>query len=192
MHDNEDRHYIERVLDGEPDAYAFLVEKYKTMAYNISLKIVKRQEDAEEITQDSFFRAYKSLRSFKGDAKFSTWLYRIVYNASVSHTRKKKREMPVDEQSRDFLKHPDMVEDGEGETDESLSAALKKAVDSLPSPEQTMINLYYYENSNIEDIARIMSLSASNVKVKLFRIRKKLYDHIKSINQNSESASIKI
>ncbi|MFP4365639.1 MAG: RNA polymerase sigma factor [Bacteroidales bacterium] len=192
MHDNEDRHFIERVLDGEPDAYAFLVEKYKTMAYNISLKIVKRQEDAEEITQDSFFRAYKSLRSFKGDAKFSTWLYRIVYNASVSHTRKKKREMPVDEQSRDFLKHPDMVEDGEGETDESLSAALKKAVDSLPSPEQTMINLYYYENSNIEDIARIMSLSASNVKVKLFRIRKKLYDHIKSINQNSESASIKI
>lgn len=192
MQNNEDRHYIERVLDGEPDAYAFLVEKYKTMAYNISLKIVKRQEDAEEITQDSFFRAYKSLRSFKGDAKFSTWLYRIVYNASVSHTRKKKREMPVDEQSRDFLKHPDMVEEGEGETDESLSAALKKAVDSLPSTEQTMINLYYYENSNIEDIARIMSLSASNVKVKLFRIRKKLYDHIKSITQNSESASIKI
>lgn len=192
MQNTDDRHYIERVLDGEPDAYAFLVEKYKTMAYNISLKIVKQQEDAEEITQDSFVRAYKSLRSFKGDAKFSTWLYRIVYNASVSHTRKTKREMPVDEQSREFLKHPDMVEGGETETDESLSAALKKAVDSLPSPEQTMINLYYYENSNVEDIARIMSLSASNVKVKLFRIRKKLYDHIKSITQNNESASIKI
>lgn len=192
MQNNDDRYYIERVLNGEPDAYAFLVEKYKTMAYNISLKIVRRQEDAEEITQDSFVRAYKSLRSFKGDAKFSTWLYRIVYNTSVSHTRKKKREMPVGEETSKFLKHPDMAEEGEAQTDESLSAALKKAVESLPSPEQTMINLYYYENSKVEDIARIMSLSASNVKVKLFRIRKKLYDHIKSITRNSESAPIKI
>ncbi len=182
MQNKDDGFYIEKVLNGEAAAYAILVEKHKTLVYNIALKIVKKPEDAEEITQDAFVKAYRSLRSFKGDSRFSTWLYRIVYNTSITFIRKKQREVPVDNESSEImLKNPDLIDDDGSTNSEFLTTALKMAVDALPPSEQTIITLYYYDNSSVEDIAKIMSLSVSNVKVKLFRTRKKLYDQIRLI-----------
>ncbi len=183
MQEKNDSYYIGKVLEGESGAYAVLVDRYKTLAYNISLGIVKRPEDAEEITQDSFLKAYRSLRSFKGDSKFSTWLYRIVYNSSISHLRKKQKEVPADPGSPEMLRYAGQP-DEEGSQNEDLAAALKKAVDLLPAAEKTMINLYYYDNSSVEDIARITAFSVSNVKVRLFRARKKLHDHIRTLMNN--------
>lgn len=188
MQNKNDGYYIGKVMEGETAAFAILVERYKTLAYNISLRIVKRPEDAEEITQDAFVKAYGSLHSFKGDSRFSTWLYRIVYNSSITHLRKKRREVPVDSESREMHVNTDLLDDDGSQNDEFLAAALKLAVDSLPETEQTMITLYYYDNSSVEDIAKIMSLSVSNVKVKLFRTRKKLHDHIRLIMNNEVSA----
>jgi RNA polymerase sigma factor (sigma-70 family) len=182
MQKESDRYYIAKVLAGETAAFTGLVDRYKTLAYNISLRIVKQPEDAQEITQDSFIKAYRSLRSFKGDSKFSTWLYRIVYNSSITHIRKKQREAPVD--SREMMNHSGLIDDDGSQNDEFLASALKKAVDSLPADEKTMITLYYYENSRIEDIARVMALSVSNVKVRLFRTRKKLHDQILFFKNN--------
>jgi RNA polymerase sigma factor (sigma-70 family) len=176
MENKDDWYYIRKVLDGDPDAFAPLVDKYKTMAYNISLKLVRHPEDAEEITQDSFIKAYRSLRGFKGDARFSTWLYRIVHNSSISHLRKKQRTVKPDIEDRALVNLPDT--DHESQNDEFMAAALKKAVDDLPEMERTMIMLYYYEESSIDDIASVTGLSVSNVKVKLFRARKKLHDQI--------------
>jgi RNA polymerase sigma factor (sigma-70 family) len=184
MAEKNDSYYIEKVLGGDTGAFAVLVDRYKTLAYNISLGIVKLPEDAEEITQDSFLKAYRSLRSFKGDSKFSTWLYRIVYNSSITHLRKRQREVPVDAESHKMLKHAGQPDDEGSHQDEMLASALKKAIDQLPATEKTMINLYYFDNSSMEDIARITNLSLSNVKVKLFRARKKLHDLIRSIMNN--------
>jgi RNA polymerase sigma factor (sigma-70 family) len=178
----DDWYYINKVLSGEPDAFAPLVEKYKTMAYNIALKIVRLPEDAEEITQDSFVKAYRALKGFKGDARFSTWLYRIVYNSSVSHTRGKRHMVFSENGEREMLRIPE-TDDGSYD-DEFKSAALKKAVDSLPVAEQTMITLYYYEESSIDDIAEIMDISVANVKVRLFRARKKLNDIMQDYIRN--------
>lgn len=183
MEERDDSYYISRVLDGQPDAFAPLVDRYKTMAYNISLGIVKRPEDAEEITQDSFVKAYRSLRGFKGDARFSTWLFRIVYNTSVSHLRKKKREI-VSDLSDNQLIHEGINEEGGSGNEELMAAALKNALELLPGEERTMISLYYYQDSSVVEIAEIMDMSVSNIKVRLFRTRKKLYEHIKGVMKN--------
>jgi RNA polymerase sigma factor (sigma-70 family) len=185
MQNNNDGYYIGKVLAGETAAYSFLVDKYKTMAYNISLRILKRPEDAEEVTQDSFVKAYRALRNFKGKAGFSTWLYRIVYNTSISRLRNKQREMAVE--NTEIRNDTVLIDDDSSQIDESLTASLKKAVDMLPESEQAMITLYYYDNRSIEDIAKVLSLSPSNVKVRLHRTRKKLYDKVKHSMDNEFS-----
>jgi RNA polymerase sigma factor (sigma-70 family) len=179
MENKDDWYFIKKVLDGDPNAFAPLVEKYKTMAYNISLKLVRHPEDAEEITQDSFIKAYRSLRGFKGDARFSTWLYRIVYNTSVSHLRKKQRTVKPENGDRELINLPDTGH--ESQNAEFIVSALKKAVDDLPELERTMIILYYYEESGIDDIASVTGLTVSNVKVRLFRARKKLHDQMQQL-----------
>ena len=188
MQNKDDWYFIEKVLNGEPASYAPLVERYKEMAYNISLRIVRRPEDAEEITQDAFVKAYRSLKGFKGDAKFSTWLYRIVYNSSVSYIRRKQRVNLADSESMDRLRIADPAEESDHQNDELMVTALKRATDSLPAEEQTMITLYYYDDNSIDEIAGIMNLSVSNVKVKLFRTRKKLHDLMRKMGKGEVQA----
>ncbi len=190
MSNKDDGYYIGEVLNGNTSAFAILVDRHKDMAYNLSYKIVHNSEDAEEITQDAFVKAYRSLARFKGDARFSTWLYRIVYNSSISHIRKKQREIPVDNKSVDMLKYSGLTDEQDPKDDELLAVALRMAVDSLPVQEKTMITLYYYQNTSIEEIAQIMSLSGSNVKVRLFRTRKKLYEHIRSRMKSEVSTNL--
>jgi RNA polymerase sigma factor (sigma-70 family) len=182
MINKDDRYYIERVLSGETDAFSVLVDKYKTLAYNISLRIVKRPEDAEEVTQDAFVKAYRSLGGFKGDSRFSTWLYRIVYNSSITLMRKRQHEIQADREM-EWNKISSIADDDGSNQDELIAGALKKSLASLPADEQLIITLYYYDNSSIEDIAKIMAISVSNVKIRLFRTRKKLYESIR-LNMN--------
>ena len=89
MNYREDNFYINKVLKGNLASYAILVEKHKSMAYTLALRISKNHEDAEEVAQDSFLKAYNSLNSFKQESKFSTWLYKIIYNTALSRFRKK-------------------------------------------------------------------------------------------------------
>ncbi|MEP7169111.1 MAG: sigma-70 family RNA polymerase sigma factor, partial [Bacteroidota bacterium] len=84
MRYEDDNFYIDKILKGDDASFESLVNKHKTMAYNIAFRILKSREDAEEIAQDSFLKAYHSLKEFKRESKFSTWLYRIIYNNSIS------------------------------------------------------------------------------------------------------------
>jgi len=93
MEHKEDGQYIKRVLNGETNAYAFLVNKYKPMVFSLALRMLKNREDAEEVAQDAFVKAYQSLSQFRGGARFSTWLYRIVYNTAVSRFRRSSYEV---------------------------------------------------------------------------------------------------
>ena len=170
-----DSFYISKVLEGDVMAYSFLVDKYKDMAFTIALRIVGNREDAEEIAQDAFLKAYQSLNKFKGSAKFSTWLYKIVFNGAISKTRKKK-VVNVD------LGHEIIQNYTDDELFESLKnidqneqqVIVKKTIDKLDPIESALINLYYFENLPTEEIATILNLSISNVKVKLHRTRAKM------------------
>ncbi|KAF0235616.1 MAG: RNA polymerase sigma-70 factor ECF, partial [Prolixibacteraceae bacterium] len=90
MEQKDDIWYIERVLKGDTQYFSYFVDKYKDIVFSIALKVLRNREDAEEMAQESFIKAFKSLYTFKGNAKFSTWLYRITYNNCISEVRKRK------------------------------------------------------------------------------------------------------
>jgi len=185
----EDNHYIDRVLSGDVAAYAMLVSKHKNLVFSIALKIVNNREDAEEVAQDCFLKAFQALGTFEKKSKFSTWLYRIVYNASISKTRKKKLELvPMDNYVIDNYTE-DTAASGIGEiSPEQQKAMIERAMERLTDDENLLITLFYKGENSIEDISNITGLSMSNVKVRLHRIRKKLHDELavmmeRAINQ---------
>jgi len=179
--DQQDNIHIRKVLAGERNEFAYLVDKYKTMVYSLALRLVKDREEAEEISQDAFVKAYQSLASFKGKAKFSSWLYRIVYNTAIS----KLRQQPAGRVSLDESNIPDNLYTESKQNYETLSAGerkkyLEKALDSLDRDEKMFIILYYYEERDLDDIASIAGLTKTNTKVKLFRARKKMLTVLQS------------
>ena len=88
----EDQHYINLILNGNPNAFATLVDRYKNMVYTLALKMLTNKEEAEEIAQDTFVKAYHSLNKFKGESKFSTWIYKITYNTCLDRLKKNKKQ----------------------------------------------------------------------------------------------------
>jgi RNA polymerase sigma-70 factor (ECF subfamily) len=173
MEQKDDSWYIERVLKGDTQYFSYFVEKYKDIVYSIAFKVLRNREDAEEMAQESIVKAFKSLHTFKGDAKFSTWLYRITYNNCISEVRKKKLKFV----STDDVQIPDEPEEMnlDGIPEENRAKYVKAALEKLPEDEYTLILLYYFEDKSVEEISEITRLSESNAKVKLFRARKKLH-----------------
>jgi RNA polymerase sigma-70 factor (ECF subfamily) len=150
------------------------------MVYTFALKIVKIPEDAEEIAHDAFVKAYQSLGSFKRESKFSTWLYRIVFNECVSRLRKKKLEtISIDEPRFNYLEIEETYSFLKELNDQEQKIEILKAVDSLPDDERSLITLFYLQECNIKEIVEITAYSESNVKIKLFRARKRLFEKMK-------------
>lgn len=172
---NNDQQYIDKVLEGDTNAFAFLVEKYEDMVFSLALKITKRREEAEEVAQDSFIKAFKSLKHFKGDSKFSTWLYKITYNNCIDRVKKIARKYntdTIDEVNENKIKAIEdtlqTIERGE------RSKVIKECMDLLPEDERTILWLFYFEELSLKEIKDVTSYSESNIKVKLHRARKRL------------------
>ena len=174
--------YLQQIISGNARAYAFLVEKHKDMVFSIALKILHSREDAEEVAQDAFVKAYQSLPGFKNEAKFSTWLYRIVYNSAISKVRKKKLELaPLDDMTINNYSE-DSIDSNFFLVDEpDQFEFLQKALQMLPEDENVIVSLFYQNENSIEDISAITGLTVANVKVKLHRIRKKLYSEMQKM-----------
>lgn len=182
MRDHDDILHVKEVLAGNPAAFSTLVERHKNMVFNIVLKIVRSREDAEEIAQDAFLKTFRSLSSFHGDSKFSTWLYRIAYNAAISHTRRRRHEFaPIDDQIIANATRDEVVEDLEMLDPEERIRLVNEAVDRLPAEDSALVTLFYMEEQSIEDMSKITGLSAANVKVKLHRIRKRLHADLEQL-----------
>ena len=170
-----DEKIIGQVLNGNRNAYALLVDKYKDRVFSLALGIVHNRELAEEIAQDVFIKAFTSLKKFRKDAGFSTWIYRITYNTAISETRKQKQiARPVEEQFEKLasLKADEVSE--EIEQKETKHKLIEKAITELIPEEKLILTLYYYEEKSVEQISKTTGLTTANVKVKLFRLRNKL------------------
>ena len=175
MDKNSDQLYIDKVLQGDTNAFAYLINKYKDMAYTVAIKVVKSHEDAEEVAQDSFLKAYEKLDSFKGNSKFSTWLYTIVYRNSITKIRKKKVETSdIDEYVMDNYSEGSEFPQIEAIKNGEQQKYVREAIDRLPEKDALLITLFYMNESSVEEIEQITNLTQSNIKVKLFRARKKL------------------
>lgn len=182
MNTKPDDYYIEQTLSGNVNAFAFLVERYQRMVYTLVIRILKNNEEAEEISQDVFVKVYQKLESFKGDSKFSTWLYRIAYFASLDELKKKKRTVSVDDIEQIPNSELGMVKDAlsyihDKQRKEIISDAIKK----LKEDEQVILTLYYFEDQSLKEISKVVNLTIDNVKVKLFRSRKRLFSLLKHV-----------
>jgi len=176
MSQQDDQYYIELIVNRDSSAFTILVDRHKLNIYNIALKILKNREEAEEAAQDTFIKAFEKIKTFKGDAKFSTWLYRIAYNTAISYHRKKKSEaIPMDEFFIANHTEDDIVELLHSENVQERELKLKRAIQQLDGQEQLVLELYYDKEMSTIEIETITDLSQSNVKVKLHRARQRLF-----------------
>jgi RNA polymerase sigma factor (sigma-70 family) len=179
MDQKSDLYYIEQILEGKGNVFSHLVDRHKNKAYNLAFRICGNHEEAEELTQDSFLKAFKSLKSFKMKSSFATWLYRIVYNTTISHVRVKKRgilsleDFPAD--ATDFIGTSTSEEEAEKEYRTSL---VNFALQKINEEERGLISLYYYEEMSTDEISEVTGINKSNIKVKLFRARQKMQEII--------------
>jgi RNA polymerase sigma-70 factor (ECF subfamily) len=176
--------YIKQILSGKTNAFSHIVDRHKNKAYNLAFRICGNHEDAEEITQDSFLKAYRSLNGFKMKSSFATWFYRIVYNTAISNVRIKKKgilsleDFPAD--ATDFIGSSTSEEEAEKEYRSSL---VNFALQKINEEERGLISLYYYEELSTEEISVVTGITKSNIKVKLFRARQKMMEIIEKVEK---------
>ena len=171
-----DTEIISRVLKGEKQCFAELVNRYQNYVFTLTMRYTKNREDAEEIAQDIFIKAYKSLGGFRGSAKFSTWLYTIVNTTCITFLRKKKYEVqPLDDEKvfisadyADSLNNYSLVEQ------KSKIQMVTKAIDLLNPDDAEIITLFYKAEQSLEEISKILGLETNTAKVRLHRARGRL------------------
>lgn len=173
--EHDEANIIHRILEGETSLYEYFLDKYSQQVFVLIVRIVENQEDAEELTQDTFLKAFEHLSSFKAESRFSTWIYRIAYNTAISAARKKKQDLFVMDNA--VLAHisDQQIDDTLNDESEERIRKLNEAIKKLDAEERALIALFYNEEKTIDEIALILGLTESNTKVKLHRIRKKLY-----------------
>ncbi len=166
---------IASVCDGDTGRYRELVDAYSGRIFALVYKMTGVREDAEELAQDVFVKAFFSLKSFRGESSFSTWLFRIAYNMTISSLRKKKKIVF----SHDIDKVGAIVDDTNDEilkkrVQEAEEERLETAISELPPQDIFLLTAFYKEDKSLAELTQITGLSMSNVKIKMFRIKQKL------------------
>lgn len=171
----KDQLIINKVLKGNTNAFSELIDTYKSLVFSLALKMINNREEAEEVCQDAFIKAYKSLHKFKGDSKFSTWLYRITYHTCLDVIKKNKKHNNSFEINTVTLNQIHTT-DSILQTIERKERAkiMDKCLQQLPEEERSILWLFYYEELSLKEIIEVTNLSEANIKVKLHRGRKKL------------------
>jgi RNA polymerase sigma factor (sigma-70 family) len=171
-----DNEIISRVLQGEQNAYAELVNRYQSYVFTLILRMVKSREDAEEIAQDVFVKAYRSLADFRGESKFSTWLYTITNTTSITFLRKKKLEVHSLNNEKVFEVADNKDSGFRANLIEQKSRVnmVNEAIAMLSPDDAEIITLFYKAEQNLEEISRILRLETNTVKVRLHRARGRL------------------
>ena len=168
-------HIITHILSGKTEEFSYFLDTYGQQVFALIVRMVSSPEYAEELTQDTFMKAFQHLGSFSADSTFPTWIYRIAYNTALSALRKKKEEvLVIDDKQWERVSETEIDEVLDDESEERI-ARLQKALEKLSAEERAIIAFFYEEEKCIEDIAHILNQSVGNIKVKLHRIRKKLY-----------------
>jgi RNA polymerase sigma factor (sigma-70 family) len=171
-----DMDIISLVLKGDQNTYSILVDRYQNYVFTIVLRYIKSREDAEEVAQDVFIKAYRSLAAFKGDSKFSTWLYTVTTTTCITFLRKKKLEVHSLDNERVF-EVADSVDSGMSANQvehKSRVNMVNEAIKMLSPDDAQVITLFYKGEQTLEEIAQIMKKEPNAVKVQLHRARGRL------------------
>lgn len=175
----DERLQINKVLKGDTSAFGYFVDTYQDMAITIAYRVCGNKQDAEDIVQNAFVKAFHNLHTFRSDSKFSTWFYRIVYNTAVTETRTSAYNTEFVDYKATEINEAYSEFDTMGMVEEKERHEIVNAVmDKMPRDESVMLTLYYLEDNSVKDIVLITGLTESNVKVKLHRARKRFADTI--------------
>jgi RNA polymerase sigma factor (sigma-70 family) len=168
---------VERCKQGDSRSFAELYRKYAKAMYNTSLRIVNHTGDAEDVLQEAFTDAFRSLEEFHYKSTFGAWLKRIVINKSINLLRKRKMNL-IDIEKTNIGHLPD--EDGPDEQEMQMKVEdIKRAVGLLPNGYRTVLTLYLFEGYDQEEIAEIMQVSHATVRTQYMRAKQKLLQYIK-------------
>lgn len=166
----EDGDLVAMTLGGNPDAFATLVERYDRAVYHLAYRTLHDVEEARDVAQESFFKAFRSLRTFKPGAKFSTWIFAIAYHACCDRLNRRKRysneELPERADASAGPEHQAIAGDD--------ARRLRAAIDALPEKYRSVITLYHLQGKQYEEIAQVLGLPMGTVKTHLFRAKEHL------------------
>lgn len=179
LNDNE---IISSVLQGDKNAYAELVTRYQNYVFTLTLRLIKSREDAEEVAQDVFVKAYRSLKDFRGESKFSTWLYTIVNTTSITFLRKKKLAIQSldDERTFEVADSKDSGFRADQVEKKSRIAMVTNAISLLNPDDAEVITLFYKAEQSLEEISKILGMETNTVKVRLHRARTRLKEKMET------------
>jgi RNA polymerase sigma-70 factor (ECF subfamily) len=167
---------IEKILRGEQQLFAVLVERYQNMVFSVAFRFVNNREDAEELAQSAFVKAYQNLANYRGDAKFSTWLYTVVNSVCLTFLRKRKLETHSLDNEKVF-ERADNLDGGmranQVET-KSKVQMVQQAIGMLAPDDAQVLTLFYQGEQSLEEIGKIMTIDPNTAKVKLHRARTRL------------------
>ncbi len=173
----EEYSLIDRIVAGEEALYATLVNKYKSYAYTIALKIVENRPEAEEVAQDGFIKAFHYLKKFNREAKFSTWLYRIVFNTAISYKRKNRQQFESIENS--IVEYSDRADQDLIKDDKRVF--LSQAMQKLSDADRIAVEFFYIKEFSLEETAEMLGQNINTLKVRIHRARQRLADELKKI-----------
>lgn len=173
--EKDESYIITRILAGKTEEYAYFLDTYGQPFFSLIVRMVNSEEDAEELTQDTFMKAFEHLSSFNGKSSFSTWIYRIAYNTALSFLRKKNVEQTVIDDNQWNRISDTQIDDALNNESEEQIERLQQALIKLTAEERALVTLFYEEEHSIQELAQILNLNEGNIKVKLHRLRKKLY-----------------
>ena len=176
----EDIRAIKQCIDGNEDKFAIIVDKYKQQAFFIAFRIVKNAEDAHDLSQEAFIKAYKALHTFRLDASFKVWFFQILRNTCISYLRKRKTRKMDQTISTDelYLVNTDLTPE-EIATQSSLMEALKEAIEKLSPARKEVIMLREFKGYSYEEISKIIGISIEKVKSRLYYARQQLSEELK-------------
>ena len=184
MDKRDDNHFIAQVMVGETAAFAPLVDRYKDLVFTIAMNITRNREDAEEVAQDVFLKAFQKLAGFRKESSFPTWLYRIAYNESITKIRKNKiKTFDLEEDIAEIISDEEVEENIAGLDEEEQKLVITKILDKLPEIDRVLVSLFYLNNQRVNEISVVTGYSESNVKVRLHRVRKKIYSELQELLQ---------
>lgn len=181
----EERSLIRRINAGEPELFELLVVEHQKIVYNLALRMLRHPEDAQDCAQEAFIKAYRSLPLFRGDAAFSSWLYRLTTNVCLDFLRKKKRREEQsltfeDEQAQplEYAVADERFDPQQELEKKELRRAVRQGLEELPEDFREVILLREVAGLSYEEIGRQLSLEPGTVKSRLFRARKKLAHYL--------------
>lgn len=180
MTEVSEKKIIEKVLGGDANAFEELVLRYEKTVYNLALRMVGDRDDAFDMTQEAFIKAYGSLSSFRGDSKFSVWIYRITTNVCLDFLRSKSRKQQVsltvsDDDEDAQLDIPDPKADPEQQLIKKISMqSVEEGLKTLPDKQRQILVMRELGGMSYAEIGKALSIEEGTVKSRIFRARKRL------------------